>query len=107
MDKVPDRIKEQILQFFYTLKEEKVSVTDAYLFGSYTKGTADNDSDIDIALISELFTGDRMKDREIIRKSVIHSSPLIEIIPFAVSDFTDDNPLAREIRRNGIRLSVI
>ena len=48
-------IKEYILR----LKENNISVEKVLLFGSIMKGTSREDSDIDIAVISSSFKGDR------------------------------------------------
>ena len=51
-------IKEYILR----LKENNISVEKVLLFGSIMRGTSREDSDIDIAVISSSFKGDRYSD---------------------------------------------
>ncbi|HRX16953.1 MAG TPA: nucleotidyltransferase domain-containing protein [Spirochaetota bacterium] len=105
MDKIPNNIAEIINKYLLSLKENNLIISQAYLFGSYAKGTYEEYSDIDIALVSAKFCGDRMADRGMIRKSTIRNSPLIEVIPFAESDFTMENPFAKEIMNHGLRIA--
>jgi len=104
MDKIPDRIKTILDSYVAALRKSDIPIDSAFLFGSYSKGTPDEWSDIDIALVSDSFTGDRISDRDRIRTFTRHVSSLIEVIPFARSDFNEGNPFAREIMRTGIRI---
>jgi predicted nucleotidyltransferase len=51
MDKIPDSIKPLVEKYISVLRTGGVRLDGAYLFGSYSRGTADEGSDIDIALI--------------------------------------------------------
>ncbi len=104
MDKIPNTIKALIENYFLLLRKNNIFIKNAYLFGSYAKGTFNEWSDIDIALISDEFEGIRIKDKDRIRKITINVSSSLEIIPFNPKDFTFENPLAREIMETGIRL---
>jgi len=104
MDKIPDSIKPLVEKYISVLRTGGVRLDGAYLFGSYSKGTADKWSDIDIALISKEFTGNRIKDRDKIRKYTLSVSSMIEVIPFAEEDFNEENPFAKEIMKTGIRI---
>ncbi len=104
MDKIPDTIKSIIDNYISSLNEHHIKIDKAFLFGSYSKGTSNEWSDIDIALISEIFTGNRIKDRDKIRACTRHVSTMIEVIPFSREDFTEANPLANEIIKTGIQI---
>lgn len=104
MVKIPDKIKTIIENYFSVLKENNISIKTAYLFGSYAKGYNHEWSDIDIALISDLFEGVRIKDKDKIRRITLSVSSNLEILPFNPDEFSSDNPLAREIMETGIRL---
>lgn len=104
MDKIPDTIKPIIDKYISTLKNNNIKIDQAFLFGSYSKGSSNEWSDIDIALISEIFTGNRIKDRDKIRTCTRHVSSMIEVIPFSKEDFTEANPLAKEIIKTGVRI---
>ena len=74
------------------------------LFGSYAKGNETEWSDIDIALVSEIFDGDRIADKDKIRKITLSISSELEVVPFPPNDFNEQNPFAREILKTGIKL---
>jgi predicted nucleotidyltransferase len=76
----------------------------AYLYGSYASGSARPDSDIDVALVSEDFTGDRIADQQRIIQALLESDTRIEAVRFRPEDFRDENPLAWEIKRTGVSL---
>lgn len=104
MHKIPDSIKPLIDRYMATLAESEIHIDTAFLFGSYSKGTSTEFSDIDIALVSKSFTGNRIKDRDKIRKYTLSISSMIEVIPFSIDDFNELNPFAKEIIKTGIRI---
>ncbi|MBM2816047.1 MAG: nucleotidyltransferase [Ignavibacteria bacterium] len=53
-----DKGIDKILKEFVLKANEFISSDEIYLFGSYAKGTQKPDSDIDIAIIMNNFTGD-------------------------------------------------
>jgi len=75
-------IIEAIRRYVRVLEEQGIHVDDAFLFGSFAKGTARDESDIDVALISEAFSGNRFDDRHRIvpLRSAIDSR--LEPMPF-------------------------
>ena len=104
MDKIPNKIKKIIERYISQLRENNISIENAYLFGSYAKGKNRKWSDIDIAIVSNSFEGNRIKDKDKIRKITLSVSSSLEILPFNPSDFSLENPLAKEIIETGIRL---
>ena len=75
-----------------------------FLFGSTAAGTAREDSDIDIAVVAEDFTGDAVEDTFRLMKSRRRIDLRIEPHAFLPSDFHMGNPFAAEIMRTGIRI---
>ena len=61
-------------------------------------------SDIDIALVSDIFEGSRIKDRSMIRKITLSVSCDIEVLPFSTEKFTQDDPFVKEIIEHGIKI---
>lgn len=104
MDKVPDKIKAIIEEYLKLLKANNIHLHKAYLFGSYANGNSNEWSDIDIALVSDSFEGIRAKDRDKIRILTLSVSSKLETLPFNSKDFSEANPLAKEIIETGIRL---
>lgn len=83
------------------LKENNIPVERVLLFGSYTKGTPREDSDIDIAVISSAFKGDRYLDRRRIVPLRRGIDSRIEPIPFTPGDYADGSILIDEIKSTG------
>ncbi|HSD64634.1 MAG TPA: nucleotidyltransferase domain-containing protein [Ignavibacteriaceae bacterium] len=104
MVKIPDKIRRIVERYISLLKENNISVENAYLFGSYAKGNNNKWSDIDIAIVSDSFEGIRIKDKDKIRKLTLSVSSSLEILPFNPRDFSSENPLAKEIIETGIKL---
>jgi len=104
MVSVPNKIKTIIERYISVLNESKIPIRHAFLFGSYAKGTFDKWSDIDIALVSDIFNGDRIEDRDIVRNITLAVSTQIEIMPFSTKDFNADNPFAKEILKTWIKV---
>lgn len=87
-----------------TLKEHQIPVFEAYLFGSYANGKNAEYSDIDVALISDEFSGVRYHDVKKIGRIVRNIDYRIEIHPFALKD-KDESMFLDEIIRTGIRVA--
>jgi len=102
--KIPDQILEVLRKYIHTLEEKHIHVQRAILFGSYADGRANEWSDIDIALVSDAFVGDRFDDRGKIRKITLSVSSDLSPLPFRPEDFIADNPFVREILERGIRI---
>lgn len=87
------------------LKSEDNNLKAVYIFGSQVNGTATRDSDLDIAVVSSCFSGDRVNDRVSLMKKRRSVSYMIEPHPFLPEDFDDKyNFLAQEIKKTGIRI---
>ncbi len=104
MTDIPNNIQRIISRYLTLLKEHGFQIEDAILFGSYARGTANQWSDIDLALVSNEFEGVRFTDKNKIRKITISVSSDLEILPFNPKDFTPSNPLVKEIMETGIRV---
>jgi uncharacterized protein len=97
-NKTIKNIKKYILE----LERNKIPIKKAILSGSYAKGLAKPESDIDVALISDVFSGDRFKDRRRIIPLRRKIDSRIEPLPFTPEDFDNGGMLAEEIKKNGI-----
>jgi predicted nucleotidyltransferase len=78
----------------------------AFLFGSYAKGTADEDSDIDIAVVADDFSGDQIDDTLSLLKLRRGIDTRIEPHAFLTDEFLSENPdpFVAEIINTGIRI---
>ncbi|MGE5577304.1 MAG: hypothetical protein ACM3TT_08965 [Syntrophothermus sp.] len=62
------------------------------------------DSDIDIAVVADGFTGDIIEDTFTLMKLRRQVDIRIKPHPFLPSEFREENPVAREVMRTGIRI---
>ena len=72
------------------------------LYGSYAKGTAREDSDIDI--VADEFSGDKVKDILTLMKIRREIDNRIEPHPFRSDDFDVSNSFVKDIVSTGIRI---
>ena len=97
----------KIYKFLDLLRGKKIRISQAILFGSYARGKQTLDSDIDIAIISNQFGVDNMKEMTFLRKLSIQIDSHIEPIPLSPEDLEDRySTLAQEIRRHGLILKI-
>lgn len=104
MAQIPVRVKNIIDKYLTSLKEHNIPIEQAILFGSYARGNYHQWSDIDLALVSDIFEGNRIDDRSKIRRITLRVSSDIEVLPYRPQDFNADNPFVREIMETGIRI---
>lgn len=52
-----------LIKRYHDVLKQSMLVDAIYLFGSYSRGTADQDSDIDLLVVSPDFTDDIIEDR--------------------------------------------
>ncbi len=99
-------IYQELKQYISLLRDKQISVVQAYLFGSYATGRADEWSDIDLAIITDTFIGDGFDFRFLLTKLARTIDPDIEPHPYLLSDFNESNPIAGEIMRSGERVAL-
>jgi predicted nucleotidyltransferase len=69
MASIDDREKiVEIVKAFGNLIKEKIRVRHLYLYGSYAKGTHSPESDIDVAVVADNFSGDPIEDTMLLMK---------------------------------------
>ena len=91
--------------FISLLKKNGVDVSEAYLFGSASRGVTDRFSDIDLAIVSKDFNGIPYYDIKKISKYRRQVDLRLEIHTFALADL-EANPslFLNKIKEEGIRL---
>ena len=94
----------KVQKLLYLLDSEGLSIVTAYLYGSWAAGTSHRDSDIDVAIVSTDLSGDRLDDWCRLNKAARRIDVHMEVIGFRPERFRDEDPLAWEIKTNGIRL---
>ena len=105
MAKIPDKVTSIIDQFLKELEKNNICIEQAILFGSYAQGTFNDWSDIDLAIVSKAFEGERFKDRNKIRRIKLSVSDDLEPIPYKPEEFNIDNPFVKGYLRlvSGLR----
>ncbi len=101
-----DTTTKLIRRYIRELKKNNIPIQKVFIFGSYAKGTPKEESDIDIALISTVFTGDRFEDRRKIVPFRRKIDSRIEPMPFRPEDFQKGGILVDEIKKTGKVISI-
>lgn len=96
-----DKILRDIKKYIAELNKSGIPVQKAVLFGSWARGKATEESDVDVALVSDKFTGDRFQDRRSIIPLRRKINTRIEPLPFTQKDFYTEGILVEEIARYG------
>ncbi len=100
-----NKIKNKIIKFKDRVEDQGFGGAKYYLFGSWAEGRQNQDSDIDIAVISDQFSGNSFEDSTKLRLLTIGIDTMLEPVAMRNEDFNDKyNTLATEIRRNGVRV---
>ena len=100
MDK-GDAIK--IARTYLALISKKYDIKQLILFGSFAKGTNNDDSDIDIAIVID--ETNNIIDIQIELMKLRRQVDLrIEPHPFKLGDFIQNNPMVDEIQKYGITI---
>lgn len=105
MATIPNKVKLIISQFLLELENNNIAIEQAILFGSYAQGTFNNWSDIDLAIVSKNFIGERFADRKKIRRIKLKISSDLEPVPYNPEDFNDENPFVKKILETGIKIT--
>lgn len=102
--KADRKIEKTVRSYLEQLERIGIHVQQAILFGSYASGKYDEWSDIDLAIVSKDFVGNRFEDRNKIRKITLQVNSDISPMPYRPEDFNDSNYFVKEILETGIRI---
>ena len=95
---------EAVRKYVAKLREEHLDIWRVYLYGSYTRGTYHDDSDIDLAVFWDRDSIDGFdEDLQLLRLGR-EVDLRIEPHSFARTDFDETDPFIREIIETGKRL---
>jgi predicted nucleotidyltransferase len=82
-----------------------IDIKSAKLFGSYSKNTETADSDVDILLVSNEFTGVGFIDNLMIADELIEFDS-VQVKTYSVQEFEEGDPLVEEINKTAIILNI-
>jgi len=102
--KADRKIEKIVKSYIEQLENIGIHVQQAILFGSYANGKYDEWSDIDLAIVSKDFIGNRFEDRNKIRKITLQVNSDISPMPYRPEDFNDSDYFVKEILETGIRI---
>jgi len=105
---VNPKVIDIVKRYLKILLEEGITISRAYIYGSQVRGTATEESDIDLMLISPLFDGNTDKFAPILWLSTRKASYKIEPIAVGEKRFQTDeySPLIAIVRQEGIEITV-
>ena len=106
MVEIDASVMEAVRRFLVKIRENGIPISSAYLFGSFARGKGSEWSDIDVAVISPGISDDRLEERIRLMKLSATVDSRIEPVPFRPDTFVDEDPLAWEIKRKGIPISL-
>jgi uncharacterized protein len=98
-------IKKVIKNYIEELRNHGIHVREVILFGSSVRGENKEQSDIDVAIVSDAFSGDRFEDRRRIVPLRRGIDSRIEPIPLTPGAFAAGGNLIDEIKRTGIKIA--
>ena len=104
--KIKNATKAIVKKYAEKLKKNNFNFDAIYLFGSHLSGKANKWSDIDVAVISDLFKRNWDKNENLLWYFRREVDTRIEPHGFTIKDFQDQcDPMVYEIRKTGIRVA--
>ncbi|OGZ66490.1 MAG: hypothetical protein A3C50_00350 [Candidatus Staskawiczbacteria bacterium RIFCSPHIGHO2_02_FULL_43_16] len=101
--KLPAHILKTVNEFKKTLQASGMTVDFLIVFGSYAKGLARADSDIDVGVVSKMFGKDDVVEMQELFKKASRVNTFIEPYPLNPKDLKDTyNPIIQEILNTGV-----
>lgn len=98
-----EKVKEQVAEFKKLLVEKGYVDAKVLLFGSWSKGVARGESDIDVCVISDKFSKDRFDERVKLNIEASKINSLIEVTPMTPEDLEDKySTIAMEVKKWGM-----
>jgi len=104
MANLPASIAQSIERFLAALQHQR-RIEAAYLYGSHSRGTASEWSDIDLAIVSPDFSANLFQEQLRLMRLAAQIDDRIEARPFTPEGFNINEPLVYEILKTGIRVA--
>lgn len=101
--KINAKVISQTKAFLKSAKKNGITIQNAILFGSYVKGKARSNSDIDLCIVSKNF-GKSYHDESVALLKIAHQFEIpMDVIPYTPFDFKNKyDPLVHEIQTHGV-----
>ena len=104
MAEIPNEVITQINNYIDVLEQNGYPIMSAYLFGSYANGLNNENSDVDLALISKKFEGNRFLDKMKILGLQRNFDHRISVLPLIEDDIQNSFFVQSEVIQKGIKL---
>ena len=96
-----------VSRYVRKVSQSGITVYQAILFGSWARGSARQDSDIDVCIVSPALGKDWVAETVNLRRLAFDIDARIELIPLAHEDIHDRfNPLVQEINKYGVKVKI-
>jgi predicted nucleotidyltransferase len=105
MAEIDTVVMNNVRLFLAKLRNAGISISKAYIFGSYVTGKTDEWSDIDIAIVSPQIGNDRFEERVKLTEMAISIDERLEPLPFNQDSFCDDDPFVKKIITEGLAVN--
>lgn len=89
---VEKQVEIVVKDYLRTLRNNKIAVEKAILYGSQSSNTAHQDSDIDIVIVSEEFGRDYIKEAVQLKLLALEINPDIAPRPYSIEDYRNSKP---------------
>lgn len=104
--KSKNEARKLVKEYSKVLKENDFPFEAVYLYGSHSYGKAKEWSDIDVAVVSDVFKKNREKYELLLWKLRRGLDSMIEPTGFTVEDFKENNsPLVYDIKKKGEKVA--
>ena len=101
---LPQTLIMVIDHYLQSLKKDHLPIDRVFVFGSYAKGHARPDSDVDVCIVSPRFSNPIKAIQYLLSKRELNLRYPIEPIGFHPQYFHCDTAIIREIKKTGIRI---
>lgn len=100
-----ETVIEKVKSFASELLFNGIKLDRVILFGSYAVNLQNENSDIDVAIVSDMFSGFGFEDRKLFSKINIKKEYIdIEAKTYSKKYFEESDPFIEEIKRTGIEI---
>lgn len=101
-----DAVLKTVRQFRKALEAINIRIEQLILFGSHAAGTAREDSDIDVVVISSSFSGKSYWERiDILTEAIYSVDAPIDAAAFTPEEWKSEKSLMVDYARNGVLVS--
>lgn len=96
-----------VKRYITNVEKRGVRIDKAIVFGSWAKGNATDESDIDLCLVSRDFGQNEIKEQQFLLYQTHQVDDRLEPVPMSITDFeTNATPLVDEVKKHGQMIQI-